>query len=265
MHYMDGCSLIPINYDQHRCYGWKNPEGFGFALRFALCSLAKEEISRAAQSLPVALRQREGRWEAVAVMGPVHSVNVMVDRLGRWRAGYVPAVLRVYPFALGEGNQLCLWPDYRVQSLADSTVKPFFDGEEWPQELKALQAFLVARQRGVVAVHTVVESLAAHSLLRPWPIPGLEKPDPARAIDGLFSVDSQKLLMVEGPLLKTLFKKGDLRWIYAHIDSLYHAERFKLLGQRFVEQELLDADVAKNRRVTDVLQSLIEDQGDAAL
>lgn len=221
--------LTPEGYEQA---GWRPASGFGFARRLALQPLAVDEVGRVADGMPVAFRQHAGCWQAVAVMGPVADLNLYVAADGRWRASFVPAALRVYPFCLAADQQtLALWPDYAPESSGQPGVKPFFVDGALSPELQRVQAFLLAVEKGIALADAPLRLLDERGLLRPWaPHPETAADAAAETLAGLYCVDAAGLQRLPDADWLSLRRDDALRWLHAHLDSLYHRRRFTALA-----------------------------------
>lgn len=258
--------MTPLAPSTHGHLGWRAAQGFGFARQMALVPLAVAEIARVSQVMPVAFRKDESRWEAVGVMGPVEGANVYVAREGKWRASFVPAQLRVYPFCLDAEGQLALWEGYRPEPLAADGVDPFFEGAGWSPRVAQTEQFLNAVHAGIAGVAPTLDNLASLGALRPWDVPGIDNPSPEIALRGLYAVDPKALDAIGEELALSLFRSGALRWLYAHAESLHHAQRFKAMAEVLATPQL-DAP-HKTERIegaADILAAIAEDLGDTEL
>lgn len=79
---------------------FRAPSHFGFAEGFAWIPLNDTEYHVTAHHLPLAVRFFGGRPLLGALTRPDHLQRPVVDADGRWRAGYLPLVLRTHPFVL---------------------------------------------------------------------------------------------------------------------------------------------------------------------
>ena len=116
--------------------------------RSAMCSRSRPRCGRSWK-----------HWQAVAVMGPIEGANVFVSREGKWRASFVPALLRVYPFKLTGAGELALWEDYPPEPLAAEGVQPFYKSCALAPWLQQTLNFLPTVQSGIGETHRVLESV----------------------------------------------------------------------------------------------------------
>ena len=261
---------LPLFPDRYATMGWRPVAGFGFARRRALVPLAVTEIRRAAQVMPVAFCQQAARWQAVGVMGPVAGVNLLVGPDGRWRAGFVPAVLRAHPFCLDAAQRLALSPDHPPLSLdadgADTPVHPFFaDGALTPQ-LARTQSFLRQVQAKIAAAGPVLAQLDAQGALRPWHPPHAPAGTGGHAAAplALWRLCPSALAELEDAAVLGLFRSGALSWLLAHGDSLHHAARFADLARMSAIPPTPPPAYQPRDAAADILAALADDLRETA-
>lgn len=258
--------MTRLSPETHSHLGWRPVTGFGFARQMAVVPLATAEIARVAQALPVLFSKAGECWQPVAVMGPVKGTNVHVSREGKWRTSFVPALLRVYPFRLDEAGELGLWEGYSPEPLAAEGAQPFYKEGVLAPWLQQTVKFLKTVHAGVGTVHRSLSKLEEAGALTPWEVPGIERPQPDRALTGLYAIETKGFETLEDALVQELFRAGALRWMHAHLDSLDHAERFKALAKSIVAPEITTPrQPDKIEQAADILAAIAEDLGDAEL
>lgn len=258
--------MTALGPDTHAHLGWQPAKGFGFARGTALVPIAVAELSRVAQAMPVLFSKTESEWQALGVMGPITGANVYVSREGTWRASYVPALLRVYPFHLQGEETLALWSDYVPEPLVGDGVQPFYKDGDLAPWLQETRRFLRTVHDGIGQLNRPLETLEAADALSPWAGPVLEVPQPDRALSELYKLDAERFAGCVDSLALELFRAGHLRWLYAHLDSLHHAERFKALAKDIVAPPLeAPKQPDKADRAADFLAAFAQDLGDTEL
>lgn len=159
-----------ITQERHGGKTWKAPEGFGFAASDHSVELADAEIVSFAEHLPFAFYYSANGWQALGIIGNAQSGNVCVTPEGQWRAGYIPAALRGYPFAITEGNEAKLTIDESPGLVLDTyDGKPFFDTSgNLPPLLMKTRAFLIKLREGRRKLSLAIRELDKCGLLVPW-------------------------------------------------------------------------------------------------
>ena len=267
-------SLMPIPTDRN--LGWRRPADFEFARGTCLQPVSIAEIPRVAQVAPVAFRKQAERWQAVAVLGPLINTNVFVSRVGKWRASFVPALLRVYPFALDDDGAPGVWSEYTPALLAAEGVLPFHEGDALSPLVAQIASFLKAVHLGIADAHPVLARLEKAGLLVPFDPSEQQPPPPSErapvsmhigaAQEGLHVLDAARFAALrDGPVIE-LFRLDALRWLYAHADSLHFTSRFTAAAQGQDMPELdrpSQPDTIEN--VADLLATIATDLGDVTL
>ena len=104
--------IVPVDRDRHGCKRWRRPNGSEFSAHLAVASLGGSELSQAIGTFPIGFIERSpGSYMPVAVLALAKGGNLFVGPGGQWLGGYIPVVLRSYPFSLiradnGEGGVL---------------------------------------------------------------------------------------------------------------------------------------------------------------
>ena len=132
---------VPVSRERHSGKGWRHPAGYGFVAADTIAPLGGSEFAHAAAAMPIAFIERSGHFLPVALLGLAKGSNVFVGPGGQWLGGYVPAVLRAYPFSLmrGEGSEqtfLCVDEDSGLIVDGDGeTVEKFFEPDGSPSAM----------------------------------------------------------------------------------------------------------------------------------
>ncbi|MEO5346167.1 MAG: SapC family protein [Magnetococcus sp. YQC-9] len=229
----------PLNKELHRAYKLDatlaDP---GFAAKTNSVPLAGMEFQHAAKEFPIVfLQMGDGSILAAALLGVRGDENLFINRDGRWSSTYVPAFVRRYPFILAENpnqpDQLTVCLDADFPGFNTKTGEPLFqdDGEPTPLMSNTLR-FLQEYQEGFRRTTQFIERLKALDLLTPMTAQ-VEVSGSKFALQGLLTVDEQKLLALDEPKAMELFRSGELGWIYSHLISLANINRLaNLLAAR---------------------------------
>ncbi len=202
--------------------------------------VAGTEFSDACKEFPVvwvaAGNDQAGKPQVapIAVFGLQAGQNLCVDANG-WRVRYVPAVLRLFPFALARVGPseivVCIdesWSGFGSQG------QPLFDDKGEPSEFtvtvqKQLESFEVEVERTRLAGALLVEK----GLLRDMRFDATLPDGSKVSVDGFLTIDEDKLGKLTDADLLTLNRNGLMGLIHAHQISLgnmarlveWHAER----------------------------------------
>ena len=162
----------PIHATRHAGTGLKKAENFGFAKEAHAVALHTQEFRLAAASYPIVFTD-EDLPMPLAVLGIREGENLFVDEKGQWAAGtYVPAYVRRYPFATGQGAQegeQILYVDEACERIVDCEADPdadplFVDGEP-SERTEKIRKFCAAFQQQAPVTIAFSEEIKKRDLL----------------------------------------------------------------------------------------------------
>ena len=203
--------------------------------------MAGTEFTDACKEYPVvwvnAGKGEDGKQQVapIAVFGLKAEQNLCIEG-DNWRVRYVPAMLRLYPFALAR-----VAPEEMVVCFDESWVgfgdfgQPLFDADGNPTEFtisvqKQLENFEQEVERTRMAGALLVEK----DLLRDMRFDATLPDGSKLAVDGFLTVDEDKLAKLSDADLLDFTRNGLMGLIHAHQISLgnmtrlveWHVERF---------------------------------------
>ena len=234
---------VPLSREAHHGALFKSaPGNFSFARTTNSVPVAGVEFAAAARDYPVVFSGSDANNTIpVALVGLSQDENYFVDGAGRWQGAYVPAFVRRYPFVLAEkgDGQFTVCVDEAYPGFNAKDGEPLFDadGQERPF-LKSTLDFLSEYQGRMQQTQAFVKRLYEWELLKPQVIRIAPKDKPAFVLQGMLVVDEPRLLKLEDARLQTLFRNGELGWVYAHLISLGNLQR---LSNRFDERQAVSA------------------------
>jgi hypothetical protein len=215
---------VPLNAKSHG--SWRISRGdlhFGFAADINSVLLAGIEFIEACKEYPIVFAKSGDSLVPVALLGLRGTRNLFVSEQGRWLGRYVPAFIRRYPFVLAdapdqEQKVVCIDEAYAGFNQPDGEDL-FEDGKARPVLDKAIE-FLMEYQQQYLRTETLVKRLQANQLLTKINARVTANDGQETALDGLLVVDEKKLLELDDEKSLTLFRSGELAWIYAHLISI---------------------------------------------
>lgn len=220
-------NFVPITREHHAARRWQRRANYAFAAKEAVVSMVLAELPKAVMSLPIAFIQQDADFLPAAVLGLQPGNNLLVAPDGRWLGGYIPALLRGYPFRLAqtaEGRQvLCIDEDSGL--ITDGPEgELFFSGDGAPaQAMTDILNFLVRVKESHNRTINACRTLAKHQLIRPWAIT-LNDADTARKqeLKGFFQIDEAALNALSGEAFLELSGAGALLLAYCQLLSMQH-------------------------------------------
>lgn len=232
---------VPLSRETHHGARFRStPGNFSFARTTNSVPLAGVEFAAAARDYPVVFSGSDAsNTIPVALVGLSQDENYFVDAKGVWQGAYVPAFVRRYPFVLAEkgDGQFTVCVDEAYPGFNADDGEPLFDadGKERPF-LKSTLDFLSEYQGRMQQTQAFVKRLHEWGLLKPQVIRVAPKGKPVFVLQGMLVVDEPQLLKLDKARLETLFRSGELGWIYAHLISLGNLQR---LSNRFDQRQVV--------------------------
>lgn len=222
--------VVPLDKQKHGHWHMRPLEEFGFAAHTNSIYIAAVEFSRVAHEYPIVFgRGKDDSVFPVALLGLQRNQNLYVDGEGRWKAAYIPAYVRRYPFILaaapaGNGQTnftVCVDESYSGFSQDSSQGQPLFDdtGTASPLLQQSIE-FLKEYQGHLQLTEQFCRQLLEFELLEQMRA-DIQMPDGSRhALGGLMCVSRDRLKRLKQEKLAELCASDQLELIYAHLLSL---------------------------------------------
>jgi hypothetical protein len=163
----------------------------------------------------------------VAVFGLGQGENLYLDGTG-WRAAYMPAMLRLYPFAMSriDEQSFAIVLDTAWSGVSQTEGDPLFTESGEVSELtKTVQQQLEHTEAEVQRTRFVGERLRELDLLREMRFDAKLPDGSSLSVEGFLTVDEEKLKALPDATIVDLQRTGMLGLIHAHLISLGHMRR----------------------------------------
>lgn len=225
--------VAPLDREAHRTLRVKPLEDWGVAGRMNSAFISVMEFADACREYPIVFvragTDAAGKPELapVAVFGLSAEENLFLDG-ARWRGQYIPAVLRLYPFAIGriDAQNFAICIDAAWPGLSQTEGQPLFDAQgELSEFAKGVLAQLEAYEGEVQRTRQMCELLVNHGLLRDMRF-DVSTPDGRNfAVDGFLTVDEDKYRALSDAAVLELHRAGALALLNSHMVSLRNMRR----------------------------------------
>jgi hypothetical protein len=163
----------------------------------------------------------------VAVFGLTKDENLFVEA-GAWRADYIPAHLRVWPFAIAPtGNdQYTVCIDEACTALNDTRGTPLFEADgQASQYLLDVQKYLETLEAELIRTRGFCARLQELDLLQDMRFDATLPDGNKLSVDGFLALDEKKLGALPDATVVALFKNGILGLIHAQQVSMGNMRR----------------------------------------
>jgi hypothetical protein len=217
--------VAPLSKEAHGDWSLQMEGGYGFTRHLSAAPLVLREMSAAAREYPIVFAREGDGIKPFAILGLKKGENLFVQEDGRWGGSYVPALLRQYPFVIGrvkDSDQALLSID---QGCAGFNQKgegeALFDENGAASEVvtKAVD-FAQDLAKSLAQTERFCKTLKDLDVLSPMRIT-LAGPDGEKhEIEGLQTVDREKLKALPNDKLKELLQLNLMEMIFLHLQSL---------------------------------------------
>jgi hypothetical protein len=216
-------SLAAVSPGRHGNKRFKRYTNYKFAADRAIVPLVINELPRAALALPIGFTAHDDQLLPAAILGLKPGQNLLVGPDGRWLGGYIPALLRTYPFVLaphGDHDVLCIDESSELIT-SGSDGEPFFEEGGPSKPIAALMSVLEQIAASRKATVQACAVLKAHDLVRPWPIT-IKIPAGEQRVEGLLCIDEAALAALPDAAFLELRRAGALVVIYCQLLSMHN-------------------------------------------
>lgn len=222
----------PLNSDTHAQWRIAPQASWAFAAKAHAVPLLASEFAAAQADYTIAFATDEaGGVMPVVLFSLKAQHNRFVNDQGQWMQGaYVPAYVRRFPFALaGEGEKKVV-----VIETASGVVGPFeqgvalFEDGQPTDTLQRSLSLVEAFQREVQVTHEFCQLLKKLDVLTEVTAEVRDGENAPHRLSGMLVVDEKRLAQSDDETVLSLFKSGQLAWVYAHLMSLKNLPRYQL-------------------------------------
>lgn len=217
--------IAPISVQRHRNWCIEKQPDYAYASHSNAVPLTAAEFAAAALEYSIVFLGSEDAPTPVVLLGLNADQNLYLEDGHRWKARYIPAFVRRYPFVFSrseDGNTYTLCVDESFEGCnQEGRGQPLFDvtgaGTDY---LNAMMQFVTSYQQQITGTNAFCEKLKELDLLEEMTatsqLPNGEKAQ----VKGFMAVDRAKLTQLPGDTLAELARSGALELIYAHLLSM---------------------------------------------
>lgn len=221
---------VAVNADQHRNLTVAaSPKGYAFAAAAHTVMLNAVEFFEACREYPIIFSPNaEGNFVPLALLGVQQDENLFVNAAGAWETTYIPAYIRRYPFIPADNGtaEFPICVDQAFDGLNIDGGQRIFDETGEPTEYcRHIQAFVMDYQNQNAFTHAFTAKLKELELFHPCDAKVQLNDGRKFDLQGLFTVEENRLARLGDVNVLELFRKGYLGLIYAHLASIKNLQK----------------------------------------
>lgn len=227
---------VPITQQMHGDWSLDRGQSYEFARHASSVPLIAVEFPLAAAEYTIVFAGSEKALMPAAILGVRRDENLYLTPEGGWRAKYVPAFVRRYPFVFASSDDgktftLCIDESFEGFNKEGRGERLYAEGgkpsEFTESRLKFLREYQIQFQRTLALCGRLREL----GLLEPMQATITPQGGATMSLTGFYVVSREKLKALSGEVLEKLLKTDELELIYMHLQSL---RNFSAIGQMLV-------------------------------
>lgn len=220
-------TAVPVHSQRHRDLSVRTGSDYSFARGANSAPINASEFSEVAAEYPIVFAGETDNFFPAAILGTRDAENLFVDDTGKWKATYIPAFVRRYPFVFSldeSGQRFTLLIDEEFEGAnKENRGERLFDADgEQTQYLGNVLRFLQEYQSRFARTQAFGRRLAEHDLLTPMQAEFATGDGSKSRLSGFRVVDREKLKSLAPDVLAEMCSNDELECIYLHLASLRH-------------------------------------------
>jgi hypothetical protein len=225
-------SAVPISAARHAHVSVEANDSYAFSAGINAVPLMAVEFPRASAEYAIVFTAEGDDVMPAVVLGVRNEQNLYLSPEARWKADYIPAFIRRYPFIFSssaDGKTLTLCIDESHPGVnREGKGNPLFgpDGKPSPYVQKVLD-FLKEFQAQFERTRQFCRRVKELQLLEPMQASVTTPKGEQLSLGGFLGVSRDKLRALSGVTLEKLAKNDELELLYLHLSSLRNFNEVK--------------------------------------
>lgn len=215
---------VPLSKTAHAKRVLKKKENVDFAKNITLVQLHNFEIQKAASYMPIMFVKNGDIVQMCGVLGLSKNENLFITEDNRWDLYYLPASFMSYPFRSAktdDGKTALLFLEESGLIVDEDLGEPLFDEDGQETAILGHYIQLLSKIEQSNAANSIAISLMEKlELFTSSKIKISEKSGENHFIDGLLSIDLERLNELDNENFIQLRQTFAIELIYAHLFSL---------------------------------------------
>jgi hypothetical protein len=218
-------SAVPVSAASHANVSVEANDSYAFSADVNAVPLMAVEFPRASAEYAIVFTSDGDNLMPAVVLGVRNQQNLYLSPEARWKADYIPAFIRRYPFIFSssaDGKTLTLCIDEKHPGVnRDGRGSALFgaDAKPTPYVEKVLE-FLKEFQAQYERTRLFCRRLKELQILEPMQANVTTPKGEKLALAGFLAVSREKLRALNGETLEKLVKNDELELLYLHLASM---------------------------------------------
>lgn len=238
--------VVPVSKQRHGDWSVKTNVSYEFARPLNAVPLLAAEFLQAAPEYALVFAGQDEQLMPAAVLG-IQQQNLYLDEAGAWKAKFIPAFVRRYPFIFARDEAeakftLCLDETFTGFNQ-DGRGERLFDSEgNSTQYLSNVLAFHQEYQAQFLRTQAFCKTIAELELLDPMQAQFNLKGGEKASLTDFRVVNRDRLKQLSGEQLANLMQTDALELLYLHLHSLHNLGS---MAERLNEQTIPDSTLTE--------------------
>ncbi|HEX5104310.1 MAG TPA: SapC family protein [Pirellulaceae bacterium] len=230
-------SAVPLSSARHANVSVDVNDGYAFSASVNAVPLLAVEFPRASSEYAIVFTADGDDVMPAVVLGVRNEQNLYLSPESHWKADYIPAFIRRYPFIFSSGADgksltLCIdesHPGVNWEGRGNALFGP--DAKPTPYVEKVLD-FLKQFQAQFERTRRFCRRIKDLQLLEPMQATVTTPTGEQLSLGGFLAVSRDKLRALSGEILEKLAKNDELELLYLHLSSLrnFNEVKERLIG-----------------------------------
>jgi hypothetical protein len=224
-------SAVPVSAARHADVSVEPKDSFAFSAGVNAVPLMAVEFPSAAAEYTIVFTAEADNVMPAVVLGVKNAQNLYLTPDSRWKADYIPAFIRRYPFVFssGDGKTLTLCIDESHPGVnREGKGNALFGADKRPTPyVEKVLGFLKEFQVQFERTQQFGRRIKELNLLEPKQANVTTPQGEKFTLGGFLGVSREKLQQLNGEQLEKLSRTGELELLYLHLASLRNFTEFK--------------------------------------
>ena len=222
-------SIVPITAEKHKNKKVKQIDNFEFAKKTNMASIMIHEFSRAASIYPIVFVEDKTQdvFKPVVLLGFEEGENLFVNEENKWKASYIPAIIRRYPFALAKADDngkftVCI--DEESDFVNEIEGQELFDGDKPAEVMERVKKYLAELQQMDAFTNEFCKFMSNKNMFTPLNMK-IRVNNEIKNVSGAYIINEERLNSLSDETYLEMRNKKYIPVVYSQLSSLSQIER----------------------------------------